>query len=71
MGRCVAATTRPRIGRSGRRAGGNLVGPLGVRVLDGLGAEGDGGHAADEHVRVDSLEIRADLLARILREPGV
>ena len=50
---------------------GNLLGPLGVRVLDGLGAEGDGGHAADEHVWVDSLEIRADLLARILREPGV
>jgi len=70
-GRCVAATTRPRIGRSGRRAGRDLLGPLGVRVLDGLGAGGEGAHAADEHVWVDSLEVRADLLARILREPAV
>jgi glutamate carboxypeptidase len=50
---------------------GNLVGALGVPVLDGLGAEGGGSHAADEHVLVASLAVRAELLARILREPGV
>jgi glutamate carboxypeptidase len=50
---------------------GNLVGALGVPVLDGLGAEGGGAHAADEHVRVESLAVRSELLARILREPGL
>jgi glutamate carboxypeptidase len=50
---------------------GNLVGALGVPVLDGLGAEGAGAHAADEHVLVASLPLRAELLARILRDPGV
>jgi len=49
---------------------GNLVGHL-VPVLDGLGAEGGGAHADDEHVLVDSLEVRAELLARILRSPGL
>jgi glutamate carboxypeptidase len=50
---------------------GNLVGALGVPVLDGLGAEGGGAHALREHVLVASLTVRAQLLARILREPGV
>ena len=50
---------------------GNLVGALGVPVLDGLGAEGGGAHAADEHVLVASLDVRAELLARILRSPGM
>jgi glutamate carboxypeptidase len=46
---------------------GNLVAALGVPVLDGLGAEGGGAHALDEHVLVESLPVRAELLARILR----
>jgi len=50
---------------------GNLVGALGVPVLDGLGAQGGGAHAVNEHVLVESLERRSDLLARILRTPGV
>jgi glutamate carboxypeptidase len=50
---------------------GNLVGALGVPVLDGLGAEGGGAHAPDEHVRVDSLPVRAELLAALLRDPGL
>lgn len=49
---------------------GNLVGHL-VPVLDGLGAEGRGAHADNEHVLVDSLEVRAELLAALLNEPGV
>ena len=56
---------------AGGGSDGNLVGAVGVPVLDGLGAEGGGAHAADEHVVVDSLDVRAELLARILREPGV
>jgi glutamate carboxypeptidase len=50
---------------------GNLVGALGVPVLDGLGAEGGGAHARDEHVRVETLPVRAELLAAILRDPGL
>jgi glutamate carboxypeptidase len=50
---------------------GNLAAAFGLPVLDGLGAEGGGSHAADEHVLIDSLPIRAELLARILRAPGV
>jgi glutamate carboxypeptidase len=50
---------------------GNLVGSYGVPVLDGLGAEGGGAHAEDEYVLVDSLELRAELLARLLHEPGL
>jgi glutamate carboxypeptidase len=40
-------------------------------VLDGLGAQGGGAHAAHEHVLVDSLQVRADLLAALLRDPGL
>jgi len=50
---------------------GNLVGALGIPVLDGLGAEGGGAHAPDEHVRLPSIELRAELLARLLRNPAV
>ena len=50
---------------------GNLVGALGVPVLDGLGAQGGGAHAVDEHVLLSSLPVRAALLARILEDPGL
>jgi glutamate carboxypeptidase len=50
---------------------GNLVGALGVPVLDGLGAEGAGAHATHEHVLVTSLSVRSELLAAILRDPGL
>jgi hypothetical protein len=32
---------------------------------------GGGAHARDEHVLVESLPVRAELLAAILRDPGV
>ena len=56
---------------SGGGSDGNLVGALGVPVLDGLGAQGGGAHAHDEHVFLPSIEPRAELLARLLREPGI
>jgi glutamate carboxypeptidase len=56
---------------SGGGSDGNLVGALGVPVLDGLGAEGAGAHARDEHVLLDSIPVRASLLARLLIEPGL
>ena len=55
---------------SGGGSDGNLVSALGVPVLDGLGAQGGGAHAYDEHVRLDSLRLRARLLARLLEDPG-
>ena len=38
-------------------------------TLDGLGAVGDGAHAADEHVQVDRMPERAALLALLLLAP--
>jgi glutamate carboxypeptidase len=56
---------------SGGGSDGNLVGALGVPVLDGLGAEGSGAHAPDERVVIESLPVRARLLAALLRSPGL
>jgi glutamate carboxypeptidase len=56
---------------SGGGSDANLVGALGVPVLDGLGIEGAGAHANHEHVRLESLALRARLLARLLEEPGL
>jgi len=56
---------------SGGGSDGNLVGAIGVPVLDGLGAEGGGAHAPDEHVFLPSLPVRAQLLSQLLRNPGL
>jgi glutamate carboxypeptidase len=56
---------------SGGGSDANLLGAVGVPVLDGLGAMGAGAHAHDEHVLLDSLPVRAQLLARMLEEPGL
>ena len=45
---------------------GNFVGVLGVPVLDGLGIEGDGAHAAHEHIVVDDIPTRGALLAGLI-----
>lgn len=54
---------------------GNLTAALGIPTLDGLGAVGDGAHAAHEHVVLSELPGRIALLAllldRLLRaDPG-
>ena len=56
---------------SGGGSDGNLVGALGIPVLDGLGAEGKGAHAHDEQLRLDTLPVRASLLAGLLEDPGL
>ena len=56
---------------SGGGSDGNIVGALGVPVLDGLGAEGGGAHAVDEHVLLESIPERAELASRLLRDPGL
>lgn len=46
---------------------GNFTAPL-CPTLDGLGAPGDGAHAAHEHIRLDMWPQRVALLTRLLRE---
>jgi glutamate carboxypeptidase len=50
----------------GGASDGNFVGVLGVPVLDGLGIEGDGAHAAHEHIFVDNIAFRGALLAGLI-----
>ncbi len=45
---------------------GNFTAALGVPTLDGLGAVGDGAHAAHEHVVICELPRRAALLAHLI-----
>ena len=58
-------------GGSGGGSDGNLIGALGVPVLDGLGPDGGGAHAETEHVLLASIPERARLLALLLADPGV
>jgi len=46
----------------------NFTAGLGVPTLDGLGADGDGGHALHEHILVSSLPFQAIVLAAILKD---
>lgn len=55
-------------GRSGGASDGNYAAQH-APTLDGLGAVGDGAHAAHEHVRIDALPERAALLALLLLLP--
>jgi glutamate carboxypeptidase len=55
-----------REGSAGGGSDGNFTAALGVPTLDGLGAIGDGAHAAHEHVEVPSLPWRAALIAGLI-----
>ena len=50
----------------GGASDGNFVAALGVPVLDGLGVQGDGAHAAHEHIICDDIPIRGALLAGLM-----
>jgi len=50
----------------GGASDGNFVGALGVPVLDGLGVQGDGAHAAHEHILADDIPLRGALLAGLI-----
>ena len=49
---------------------GNFTAPM-TPTLDGLGAPGDGAHAAHEHVRLDRWQDHTRLLAALIAAPGV
>lgn len=56
-----------KVGGSGGGSDANFVAPLGVPVLDGLGAVGEGYHSEREYILADSLDERTKLLAALLK----
>lgn len=54
-------------GGSGGGSDANFIAPLGIPVLDGLGAIGEGYHSEREFIFLDSLQERAGLLAALLK----
>jgi glutamate carboxypeptidase len=55
-------------GSTGGGSDGSIAAALGVATVDGLGADGDGGHALHEHIQLESLPDKAALLAALLSE---
>ena len=53
-------------GSTGGGSDGNFTAAIGVPTLDGLGVEGEGAHAAHEHVVTESFPRRAALFAGLL-----
>jgi glutamate carboxypeptidase len=53
-------------GGSGGGSDANFVAPLGIPVLDGLGAVGEGYHSEREYIFADSMEQRVKLVASLL-----
>ena len=54
-------------GGTGGASDGNFVAPLGIPVLDGMGAVGEGAHSEREYIFADSLDKRAKLAAALLK----
>ena len=55
-------------GGTGGASDGNFVAPLGIPVLDGMGAIGEGYHSEREYIFADSVEQKARLIAAILHD---
>jgi glutamate carboxypeptidase len=51
---------------TGGGSDGNFTAAAGVPTLDGLGCNGNGGHADDEHIEVNRIDERAALIAALL-----
>jgi glutamate carboxypeptidase len=66
--RRVAAALDFELGETsvGGASDGNFAAACGATVLDGLGVEGDGAHAAHEHINASRLAPRAALLAALV-----
>ncbi len=50
----------------GGASDGNFIAAMGIPVLDGLGIDGDGAHAAHEHIIVDDISRRCALLTGLI-----
>jgi glutamate carboxypeptidase len=57
----------PKAGGTGGASDANFVAPLGIPVLDGLGAIGEGFHSEREYIFADSLEQRVKLVSALLK----
>lgn len=55
-------------GGSGGGSDANFVAPLGVSVLDGMGALGEGYHSEREYIFADSLDQRVKLISALLQD---
>ena len=55
-------------GGTGGASDANFVAPLGIPVLDGMGAVGEGYHSEREYIFAESLEQKAKLIATLIRE---
>ncbi len=53
---------------AGGASDGNFIAGIGIPVLDGLGAVGDGAHAEGEHVVISKMPERAALVAALVKE---
>lgn len=53
-------------GGTGGGSDGSFAAAIGAATLDGLGAQGGGAHAADEHIILDDLPFRFALMVRLL-----
>ncbi len=51
---------------TGGGSDGNFTAALGIPTLDGLGAVGEGAHAANESIRIDRIADRTALIAKLL-----
>jgi len=60
----------PHLGHAsvGGASDGNFAAAAGAKVLDGLGAIGDGAHAAHEWVDISTLEIRSTFLHALIKD---
>ena len=68
LARKVAAGTGIELEESATGGGsdGNFTAALGIPTLDGLGAVGEGAHAAHESILTDRITDRIQLLARLV-----
>jgi glutamate carboxypeptidase len=55
---------------SGGGSDGNFTAALGVPTLDGLGAVGEGAHAANESILIERIADRSALIAKMVAEVG-
>ena len=52
----------------GGASDGNFAAAAGARVLDGLGASGNGAHAEHEHILFNKIPDRISLIAGLLKD---
>ena len=55
-------------GGTGGASDGNFVAPLGIPVLDGMGAIGEGYHSEREYIFAESMEQKARLIASLIHD---